>query len=278
MSQVYPKVTCLCPTFGRAHLLEEAIHSFHLQDYPGTKELIVLNDFSLQQFQYEHPEVRVINAKCRFPTLGEKRNAAAELAKGEWLVTWGDDDIHLPHRLRRLVEVANGAGLSILLEGWHYYYDGAHLRVNQDVTTGAHLISKDLYWRAGGIAAMNNGEDGDFNRRVRNALGLATLPFAAGAPAFIYRWGGTDRAHLSAMGAPGAEANDGYEAMERLAVALVRDDREPAGEIYLSPRWSRSWDQLGQTALAEWMDTEEGGQAQAGRGRGIFWTGDLVHA
>ena len=37
----YPGVSCICPTYARPDLLEEAIQSFLLQDYPGPKELIV---------------------------------------------------------------------------------------------------------------------------------------------------------------------------------------------------------------------------------------------
>ena len=33
-----PKVSCYCATYGRTKLLEEAIHSFLLQDYEGEKE------------------------------------------------------------------------------------------------------------------------------------------------------------------------------------------------------------------------------------------------
>ena len=41
-----PAVSCICPTYGRPELLEEAIYCFLLQDYPGPKELIVLNDYA----------------------------------------------------------------------------------------------------------------------------------------------------------------------------------------------------------------------------------------
>ena len=43
-----PAVSCICLTYGRPHVLEEAIHSFLLQDYAGSKELIVLNDYAGQ--------------------------------------------------------------------------------------------------------------------------------------------------------------------------------------------------------------------------------------
>lgn len=271
METTHPKVSCLCPTFGRAHLLPEAVESFLRQDYPGEKELIVLNDFARQRFHFDHPEVRVVNVAERYATLGEKRNAAAALATGDWLMTWGDDDIHLPHRIRRLMEVADEHRLRMLLEGWHYYYDGERARVNPGPTTGAHLIAASLYREAGGIPSMNNGEDGEFNHRVKALLEVATLPYVAGDPAFIYRWGGTDRAHLSAMGAPGDAADAGYAKMAVLAEKLIAEGREPEGEIEIVPQWSRNWVGRVMATLAAWEVSEEGRKALAHRGRGLRW-------
>src|SRR5947208_5700304 len=94
-----PPVSCICPTYARPEVLEEAIYSFLRQDYPGKKELIILNDYDQQTLAFEHPEVRVINVPTRFRTVGEKRNAAVALASHDLLFVWDDDDIYLPHRL-----------------------------------------------------------------------------------------------------------------------------------------------------------------------------------
>jgi len=32
-------------TYGRVEFLEESLHSFLLQDYPGEKELVIVNDY-----------------------------------------------------------------------------------------------------------------------------------------------------------------------------------------------------------------------------------------
>jgi len=76
-----PPVSCMCLTYGRPHVLEEAIESFLRQDYDGVKELIVLNDLDCQTLRFDHPEVRMINVPSRFYTVGEKRNACAALAR-----------------------------------------------------------------------------------------------------------------------------------------------------------------------------------------------------
>ena len=80
-----PKISCVCPTFCRTALLEEAIECFLRQDYQGEKELIIGNDFSSQHLIFEHKEVKVINTDVRFPTLGEKRNWICNYSTGDYL-------------------------------------------------------------------------------------------------------------------------------------------------------------------------------------------------
>src|SRR5262249_42827193 len=94
-----PPVTCICPTYGRVGLLEEAIYSFLKQDYPGTKELIVVNDYEEQTLELDPPEVRIVNLPRRCHSVGEKYNAAVALASHDLLFVWHDDDFYLPHRL-----------------------------------------------------------------------------------------------------------------------------------------------------------------------------------
>jgi glycosyltransferase involved in cell wall biosynthesis len=94
-----PPVTCICPAQGRVELLEEAIHSFLRQDYPGPKELIVLNDTEGQTLVYDHPEVHVVNVPRRFHSDAEKHKAAVGLASHDLIFPWAEDDISLPHRL-----------------------------------------------------------------------------------------------------------------------------------------------------------------------------------
>src|SRR5205807_6800276 len=79
-------VSCLCLTYGRGRLLEEAIESFLRQDWPGPKELIVLNDHPDQELVIDHPEI-LVNLPRRLRTLGEKRNKTLHawcIAEGVW--------------------------------------------------------------------------------------------------------------------------------------------------------------------------------------------------
>src|SRR5215211_75266 len=117
-----PLVSCICPTYGRPpnhqYLLEEAIESFLRQTYPN-KELIVLNDCPEQELVCLAPGVRVVNLPERFPSLGDKRNAGVELARGELIAPWDDDDISLPWRLSHSVERLGDADYYNPRSWWH---------------------------------------------------------------------------------------------------------------------------------------------------------------
>lgn len=94
-----PKVSAYCATYGRPHLLEEAIESFLKQDYKGEKELVILNDYPEQTLIFEHPEVKVYNVSEKITPLGKKFNETVNRCTGDIVVVWEDDDIYLPNKL-----------------------------------------------------------------------------------------------------------------------------------------------------------------------------------
>ena len=61
----YPFISCKCITYGRVHTLEESIYSFINQEYPGKKELVIINDYPLQRLEFNHPEVKIFNLDYR---------------------------------------------------------------------------------------------------------------------------------------------------------------------------------------------------------------------
>lgn len=95
-------VSCLCSTFGRYRVLREAITCFLEQDYKN-KELIILNNHPIRLAQPNLPQVRLIN-KSGFPTLGDCRNFLLNMAKGEFVRTWDDDDLYMPWAISQGVE------------------------------------------------------------------------------------------------------------------------------------------------------------------------------
>jgi len=101
-----PLVSCLTATHGRFSVLREALACFHLQDYEN-RELVILNNHSMP-ITCDLPKVRVYN-EPGYSTLGHCRNRLLELARGELIRTWDDDDLYLPWAVRQGVEFLDGA-------------------------------------------------------------------------------------------------------------------------------------------------------------------------
>jgi hypothetical protein len=221
-----PPVTCICPAEGRVELLEEAIHSFLRQDYPGPKQLIVLNDTEGQTLAYDHPEVHVINVPRRFHSDAEKHKAAVGLASHDLIFPWPEADISLPHRLSFTV---------------------------------AHLAEPAVFWKAD-QAWLWNGEE--LSDSETEALHGGT--FHGGScfrrETFVKHHGyshtETDYAGafeaLCASEGPGAVQ---LQAVEPVEVYSIRRDealngheppdaRIPKGWIPLHPRWRRDYGAL----------------------------------
>jgi glycosyltransferase involved in cell wall biosynthesis len=99
-----PLVSCLMPTHGREAFVAQAVDYFLRQDYPS-RELVVVDDGSepVRDLLPEDPRVVYVRLQRRAST-GAKRNLAAEVARGDLLVCWDDDDWFGPGRLSAQVE------------------------------------------------------------------------------------------------------------------------------------------------------------------------------
>lgn len=91
-----PKVSCLMATHGRYKRVCQALTMFLMQDYENA-ELIILNNHPVP-LRFDHPRVRIYN-EPKYTTLGDCRNRLLELATGELVRTWDDDDWYLPWTL-----------------------------------------------------------------------------------------------------------------------------------------------------------------------------------
>lgn len=94
-----PLISCIMPTYNRRAFIALALQCFRAQIWPK-KELIVIDDGTdpVGDLLDGHPGVRYASVPCRM-TLGAKRNLACELARGELIAHWDDDDWYSPRRL-----------------------------------------------------------------------------------------------------------------------------------------------------------------------------------
>jgi len=105
-------ISCICPTYGRMTALGESLECFLRQDY-RPRELVILNDapvaitsvdderlakVSEGTWRGDGCTVRIYNEPL-FSSLGLKYRRLLELARGDIIAHWEDDDLYLPSHL-----------------------------------------------------------------------------------------------------------------------------------------------------------------------------------
>jgi len=106
----FPLVTAIMPTKGRPEFALQAVRYFLAQDY-ANKELVVLEDgtSSLAGRLPADSRIRHVVTRLAARSIGAMRNEACQLARGEIVAHWDDDDWYGPERITRQV-AAIGAG------------------------------------------------------------------------------------------------------------------------------------------------------------------------
>lgn len=179
-------ISCICVTApGRSWCLGLAIESFFRQRrLPGDELLIVrdADDLSALPIPAERCSMSMDEiwiAYVRSRTLGEKRNAAVRLARGDVLLTFDDDDYHAPRRLETIRSLmAAGArvvGSPRLVfadltseRRWLYAWQGAR----PYVVPGSMAFRRDDFEAVGGYNERRHGsEDGGFTMRLCERAG-----------------------------------------------------------------------------------------------------------
>ncbi|MFB9238603.1 glycosyltransferase family 2 protein [Plantactinospora siamensis] len=122
----YPPVTAVVATRDRPGLLERAVRAILAQDYPGELECVVVYDHvDIRPLDVPVPANRTLTYRNNTHRQGLPggRNTGADVARGELIAFCDDDDLWLPAKLRRQVELlaarpdAAAAGCGIRLRG-----------------------------------------------------------------------------------------------------------------------------------------------------------------
>lgn len=138
---MFPKVSCMVPTYNRHDMLKRSIQMFMQQTYPNLEMIIIDDSDTPLCIELPH-NVRYTHLKSR-RSIGYKRNMAIQLAQGELIAFWDDDDIHGPHRIRHQVKRMQETNADIVADANHVY-----LYEKRFYTLRNHPeIQEHLWWR-----------------------------------------------------------------------------------------------------------------------------------
>jgi hypothetical protein len=105
-----PLVSCIMATHNRAHLVPQAVASLLRQTHAAV-ELIVIDDGprAPPPALPDDPRVHLVQLENRL-SIGAKRNLGCELARGDLLANWDDDDWYAPWRIAYQVQQLQAGG------------------------------------------------------------------------------------------------------------------------------------------------------------------------
>lgn len=228
-----PTISCVCPTHGRAHFVNEALGSFVRQEIHGfTAELLVYSDCPEQILECDLPNVRVINVDP-IPDLSIKFNKAVGEARGEYIAWWEDDDISLPFRLRSSLEGIRVSGKCYWKQDSAWFLDSEEMTMTQNLFFGNSIFVKESYIESGG-AAEGRFADLSAHESMIAHCGMHLDRCAPSEAYFIYRWGGMGH-HDSGISGTNA---DRFRAFRD--ATLASPDFVP-GRVSLLPVWKRDY-------------------------------------
>jgi glycosyltransferase involved in cell wall biosynthesis len=187
-------ISVLTLTYKRHHLLEEAIESFLAQENPPECEMVIINDNAEVDYVYDHPKVRIINHKERFPSISAKLQWGYQQCKGEYIYRLDDDDLLAPWALRNTqTDIDNNPGYDVYRsKGMYFFVHNIFERENSNINNG-NVYTKEyldrIKWPDTSI-----GEDADITFHKDGKIYESKLKNT-----MLYRWG-MNTLHISGMG------------------------------------------------------------------------------
>ena len=231
----YPLISCKMITYGRVEFLEESLHSFLLQDYPGEKELVIVNDYPLQKLKFDHPDVRIYNLDETFKTIGEKENYATELCRGDIICQWDDDDVAMPWHLRNVAKYFTD---DVNILHWNpgvFYNNGKITDITWTGNSG--IVFRKSAWKAiGGHPIENAGYDMTFIEQLNKYGGRLFAKPPKEEASWFYMWGGRGY-HMSGMGTDTKDRDNVIKRHSAHVESLRKKGLIPTGDVQLNPHW-----------------------------------------
>ena len=169
-------VSCIMPTRDRLDWVLQSIKYFNRQSYVN-RELIIIDDGALDLSGHLPPDpaIRYMRLNRRL-SIGEKRNRACEVASGEVIVHWDDDDWYGANRLSAQLEPLVAATAEITafadtlffdLDQWKFWKCSAQLYARlffRAVHSGTLMFRREIFGNAVRYPDRSIAEDAWFLR------------------------------------------------------------------------------------------------------------------
>ncbi|WP_213982365.1 class I SAM-dependent methyltransferase [Sphingomonas sp. dw_22] len=251
------RITAIMPTADRRRYVPAAITQFLAQARTDA-ELLILDDGvdPIGDLMPDDARIRYVREETR-RAIGDKRNRACELARGEIIVHWDDDDWHAPDRLTRQIAALDETGADIcglaeipfLAEdgsgAWDYRWGGRHRWVY-----GASLAYRRAWWQRRPFQPLARGEDTRFLFDARGAQVLV-MPEAGWLVARVHAgntcpkqvtggyWHPRDPAPIQALVArwSGTAPAEPVQLLRNVHAVLVHEKPECVVDLVRNLRW-----------------------------------------
>jgi glycosyltransferase involved in cell wall biosynthesis len=166
-----PLVSCICPTtLSRKRFWPDILRCFSAQTYPN-KELVLVVDNVLEAdallSMIPRGTVIVIDD---WASLGDKRNAGCEFARGSIIAHLDDDNLYAPGHLAHLVEDLTTSGKAVAGYTSTIMREMRRVTVGGKETSGWWMLRTEImplayrrdWWMDHRFESINVGEDNTF--------------------------------------------------------------------------------------------------------------------
>jgi hypothetical protein len=223
-------ISVLTLTYKRHHILEEAIESFLRQNVSYPKEMVIINDCKDIDYVFDHPQVKIINHKERFPSISEKLKFGFGQCKYKYIYRLDDDDLLSPTGLFTACEdILENPGYDVYRsKGFYFFVNNEYQKITSNVNNG-NIYDEEYIKR---IKWPNSSVGEDAN--ITFHQGGKWFEPEEKKPTMIYRWG-METFHLSGAGHRLNEI-----ALQQADESLQRINNS-TGVIYLNPHFKENY-------------------------------------
>jgi len=235
------------PTYARISLLQEMLFSFLNLDYDENEvEMVIVNDYPLQELIFDHPRVKIFNLKETFPIIGMKENFTIENCSGNIIITADDDDIALSNHLKN-IDKYWAEGTDIIFWKNAAYYNEPNITALTSVGNSGMVFSKKAWEKVGKSPIEQSGGDMTFANKLRST-GISVY---ADPPdkeiSWFYRWSLPIDGGCYHSSGNGTDTPDKPNIVQRHSahIELQRKlGKIPTGRIQLVPQWRHNYSQM----------------------------------